>query len=320
MTAESLGLALRIGAAVLAMLAVLGGLLWWQGSRSRLQRRIGERIAASLINLDTGRPVMGAAVGGRTGRQGESHTLPFLMRYLVESGLAVSGRTVLLVSLGWLLLLGAAAIAAFDSTILRLLTLLAGVGLPALLLLRRHERVEQELERQLPEAIDVMVRALQAGKPLAACWQEMATVLGKPMAPLCHEIHLKLQYGGEVDDVLTETSVRVPSEDVRFFFTALRIQTKSGGNLIALLRDQSELIRDRLALRGHIRALSSESRLSAWVMGLMPFFTVLMMLGLSPRTMSLLWTTPAGVSMIEFGLIMQLIGALWIARLVRIRM
>ncbi len=320
MTAESLGLALRIGAAVLAMLAVLGGLLWWQGSRSRLQRRIGERIAASLINLDTGRPVMGAAVGGRTGRQGESHTLPFLMRYLVESGLAVSGRTVLLVSLGWLLLLGAAAIAAFDSTILRLLTLLAGVGLPALLLLRRHERVEQELERQLPEAIDVMVRALQAGKPLAACWQEMATVLGKPMAPLCHEIHLKLQYGGELDDVLTETSVRVPSEDVRFFFTALRIQTKSGGNLIALLRDQSELIRDRLALRGHIRALSSESRLSAWVMGLMPFFTVLMMLGLSPRTMSLLWTTPAGVSMIEFGLIMQLIGALWIARLVRIRM
>jgi tight adherence protein B len=319
-TAESLGLALRIGAAVLAMLAVLGGLLWWQGSRSRLQRRIGERIAASLINLDTGRPVMGAAVGGRTGRQGESHTLPFLMRYLVESGLAVSGRTVLLVSLGWLLLLGAAAIAAFDSTILRLLTLLAGVGLPALLLLRRHERVEQELERQLPEAIDVMVRALQAGKPLAACWQEMATVLGKPMAPLCHEIHLKLQYGGELDDVLTETSVRVPSEDVRFFFTALRIQTKSGGNLIALLRDQSELIRDRLALRGHIRALSSESRLSAWVMGLMPFFTVLMMLGLSPRTMSLLWTTPAGVSMIEFGLIMQLIGALWIARLVRIRM
>jgi len=320
MSAESLGLLLRIAGAILAIVAALSAVYWWQLSRGRLQRRIGERIAAGLLDVDTGRPLMATAAGVQSKGESEPVMSSFVMRYLAEAGVNATGKTVLGAGLVGLAALGTVAVSLFDSTILRLLTLIIGLGVPALLVLRRHERCEQELERQLPEAIDVMVRALQAGKPLASCWQEMATVLGKPMAPLCHDIHLKLQYGGELDDVLTEISRRVPSEDVRFFFTALRIQTKSGGNLIALLRDQSELIRDRLALRGHIRALSSESRLSAWVMGLMPFFTVLMMFGLSPKTMSLLWTTSTGVAMVEFGLVMQLIGVLWIARLVRIRM
>jgi tight adherence protein B len=111
----------------------------------------------------------------------------------------------------------------------------------------------------------------------------------------------------------------VPSEDVKFFFTALRIQTRSGGNLVQLLRDQSELIRDRLALRGRIQAISSDSRMSAWILCIMPFLVSLMMYALSPKTMSLLWTTPVGVRMIEFGFVMQLVGVAWIARLVRIR-
>jgi tight adherence protein B len=320
MTAETLGSLLRVVGVLCAMGAVLAAVRWWQLSRARLQRRVGERIAAALLDIDTGPPVMVSPASTPGEYRSKALALPFLRRYLAEAGLPADGRTVLLIAAIWTAAAGALALALFDSTILRILTLILGLAAPALLILKRHERVEQELERQLPEGIDVMVRALQAGKPLAGCWEEMASVLGKPMAPLCHEIHLKLQYGGELDDVLTEVSARVPSEDVRFFFTALRIQRRSGGNLVALLRDQSQLIRDRLALRGHIRALSSESRLSAWVMGLMPFFTVLMMLGLSPRTMSLLWSTPAGISMIEFGLVMQLIGVLWIARLVRIRM
>jgi tight adherence protein B len=241
------------------------------------------------------------------------------MRYLNEAGLPLSPQLAGWLAFAWLLLVSVLVVNAIESSVLRALGILVGCALPALLVMRRHAEAERALERQLPEALDVMVRALQAGKPLPACWLEMSQVLEKPIAPLCHDIYLKMQYGGELDEVLREVSVRVPSEDVKFFFTALRIQTRSGGNLVQLLRDQSELIRDRLALRGRIQAISSESRMSAWIMGLMPFLVSLMMYALSPKTMSLLWTTSAGIRMIEFGLVMQLIGVAWISRLVRIR-
>jgi tight adherence protein B len=320
MTSEWLDTLLRLagvgcGAAALAAVAI-----WWQDTRSPLVRRARERIESSLIDLGEERQIFVASLGAEPAkRRGEANSVSGAIRYLNEAGLPLSQRLAGWLAFGWLLLVGVLVVNAVESGVLRGLGILIGCAIPVLLVVRRHSEAERALERQLPEALDVMVRALQAGKPLPACWLEMSQVLEKPIAPLCHDIYLKMQYGGELDEVLREVSGRVPSEDVRFFFTALRIQTRSGGNLVQLLRDQSELIRDRLALRGRIQAISSESRMSAWIMGLMPFLVSLMMYLLSPKTMSLLWTTPAGVRMIEFGLIMQLVGVAWISRLVRIR-
>jgi tight adherence protein B len=88
--------------------------------------------------------------------------------------------------------------------------------------------------------------------------------------------------------------------------------------LIELLQDQSSLLRERIALRERIRTLSAESRLSAWIMGLMPFIVSALMYLISPKTMSLLWTTPAGLNLLQAGFLMQLLGVFWIWRLVRI--
>jgi len=300
--------------------AVAAAIRWWADTRSPLVRRARERIAASLIDLGEERQIFIAGPGTEPSkRRGETASVSGTIRYLNEAGLSLSPRLTGWLAFGWLLIVSVLVVSVIESYVLRILGILVGCALPVLIVVRRHAHAETALERQLPEALDVMVRALQAGKPLPACWLEMSQVLEEPIAPLCHDIYLKMQYGGELDEVLREVSVRVPSEDVKFFFTALRIQTRSGGNLVQLLRDQSELIRDRLALRGRIQAISSDSRMSAWIMGLMPFLVSLMMYALSPKTMSLLWTTPVGVRMIEFGLVMQLVGVAWIARLVRIR-
>jgi len=320
MTGEWLDTLLRLAGIGCGAAALTAVALWWQDTRSPLVRRARERIESSLIDLGEERQIFVAGPGAEpVKRRGETSGVSAAIRYLNEAGLPVSPRLAGWLAFGWLLLVSVLVVNAVGSSVLRGLVILVGCALPVLLVMRRHAEAERALEKQLPEALDVMVRALQAGKPLPACWLEMSRVLEKHIAPLCHDIYLKMQYGGELDEVLREVSGRVPSEDVRFFFTALRIQTRSGGNLVQLLRDQSELIRDRLALRGRIQAISSESRMSAWIMGLMPFLVSLMMYLLSPKTMSLLWTTPAGIRMIEFGLIMQLVGVAWISRLVRIR-
>lgn len=320
MSVDWLDTLLRIAGLGCGVAAVAAGAMWWADTRSPLVRRTRERIESSLIDLGEERQIFVAGPGVEPSkRRSETSSVSGVMRYLNEAGLPLSPQLAGWLAFAWLLLISVLVVNAIESSVLRALGILVGCALPALLVMRRHAEAERALERQLPEALDVMVRALQAGKPLPACWLEMSQVLEKPIAPLCHDIYLKMQYGGELDEVLREVSGRVPSEDVRFFFTALRIQTRSGGNLVQLLRDQSELIRDRLALRGRIQAISSESRMSAWIMGLMPFLVSLMMYALSPKTMSLLWTTPAGIRMIEFGLVMQLVGVAWISRLVRIR-
>jgi len=320
MSVDWLDTLLRIAGLGCGVAAVAAGAMWWADTRSPLVRRTRERIESSLIDLGEERQIFVAGPGAEPSkRRSETSSVSGAIRYLNEAGLPLSPQLAGWLAFAWLLLVSVLVVNAIESSVLRALGILVGCALPALLVMRRHAEAERALERQLPEALDVMVRALQAGKPLPACWLEMSQVLEKPIAPLCHDIYLKMQYGGELDEVLREVSGRVPSEDVRFFFTALRIQTRSGGNLVQLLRDQSELIRDRLALRGRIQAISSESRMSAWIMGLMPFLVSLMMYALSPKTMSLLWTTSAGIRMIEFGLVMQLIGVAWISRLVRIR-
>lgn len=201
---------------------------------------------------------------------------------------------------------------------LRLATLCLLLLIPVVAIRRRHSKREASLGQQLPEALDVMSRSLQAGRPLMYCWREMGEALEAPLGPICRDIYLKLEFGGDLDDVLRETSDIIASEDVRFFLSSLSIQARSGGNLIALLQDQSNLLRERLTLKERIRTLSAESRLSAWIMGLMPFIVTAMMYLISPQTMSLLWTTPSGMTMLQVGLVMQLLGVFWIWRLVRI--
>lgn len=239
------------------------------------------------------------------------------LRYIRAAGIELQIVSLILLALAYVLASNALVVL-FITPALRIVVLAMLLLLPVIAIRHRHSKREEALGKQLPEALDVMSRALQAGRPLMYCWREMGETLEAPIGPVCRDIYLKLEFGGELDEVLRETSSIIASEDVRFFLSSLSIQAKSGGNLIDLLRDQSALLRERLTLRERIRTLSAESRLSAWIMGLMPFIVTALMYLISPNTMSLLWTTPAGLSMLQAGLLMQLLGVFWIWRLVRI--
>ena len=239
------------------------------------------------------------------------------LRYIRAAGIELNLVVLTSISLTYVLASNAITVI-FVPEGLRIVALTFFFLAPVLIIRQRHSKREEALGKQLPEALDVMSRSLQAGRPLMYCWREMGDTLEAPLGPICRDVYLKLEFGGDLDEVLRDTSAIIASEDVRFFLSSLSIQAKSGGNLIALLQDQASLLRERLALRERIRTLSAESRLSAWIMGLMPFIVTAMMYLISPQTMSLLWTTPAGITMLQAGLMMQLLGVFWIWRLVRI--
>lgn len=305
---------------VLGTASFLAAAIWWQKNRSPVAHRIRRRLDQSTIPIATS-PLSIESMH-RAAEHPSSTSISILdnlLRYLAAAGLHTSPAKLALACLAYLTII-MIAMGALPTS--RLLAAILGVVLlllPTLYVRRRYAKTAARYDRQLPEALDVMARSLQAGKSIVGCWREMSDVLPAPMGPVCHEIFLKMTYGGELDEILKDTAARIPSEDMRFFFTALTIQAKSGGNLVTLLRNQADLMRERLALKERIRALSSESRMSAWIMGLMPFAVTGLMFLLSPKTMTLLWSTPTGMRMIEFGLLMQLLGALWIWRLIQIK-
>lgn len=242
-----------------------------------------------------------------------------LDRVIVQSGLewTVSG-----------LLLGCAILFAFGvlaAVMLRqplVLAVAAGAVLgllPWLFLQRkRHQRLAL-MERQLPEALDLMTRALRAGHAFSSGLQMAGDELAEPIAGELRLVHDEINYGTSLPQALTNLSERVPITDLRYFVVAVLIQRESGGNLTEMLINLSRLIRERLKLHDRVRVLSAEGRMSAWILGLMPFGLAAMLNLLNPQFMSVLWSDPIGIAILQILAALMVIGVLMLRRIVRIR-
>lgn len=197
-----------------------------------------------------------------------------------------------------------------------------GIALAALpLLYVRHKRSRRltRIEQQLPEALDLMSRALRSGHAFSSGLQMIGDEMAEPIAGEFRIVHDEVNFGVSMQQALTNLSERVPITDLRYFVVAVLIQRDSGGNLTEVLGNLSRLIRERLKLFSKIRVLSSEGRLSAWILGLMPFALGAAMSLLNPDFMAPLWHDPIGIAIIKYMLIMMVIGVLVLRKIIRIR-
>src|SRR5690606_23421712 len=115
-------------------------------------------------------------------------------------------------------------------------------------------------------------------------------------------VHDEVNFGVSLQNALMNLCERVPITDVRYFVVSVLIQRESGGNLTEILGNLSHLIRDRLKLLARVRVLSSEGRLSAWILGVMPFALGAVMNMVNPEFMSPLWTDPIGITIMQYTL------------------
>jgi tight adherence protein B len=172
---------------------------------------------------------------------------------------------------------------------------------------------------QLPDAMELVARALRAGHSLASGLHVVAEETPLPIAKEFGRAYEEQNLGVTLDDALKNMCNRVPNLDLRFFVTAVSIQRQTGGDLAEILDKIGYVIRERFKILGHVKALTAEGRLSGVVLILLPFGLFGLMLHMKPDYVAQLWTDPMGIQMSVLGLVLQVLGAICIKKIVDIK-
>ena len=191
--------------------------------------------------------------------------------------------------------------------------------LPWLWLYRRRASRLKSFAGQLPDAMELVARALRAGHSLAA---GMHVVAEEMPAPICKEfarVYDEQNLGIPLEEALKGMCDRVPNLDLRFFVTSVAIQRQTGGDLAEILDRIGHVIRERFKILGQVKALTAEGRLSGIVLIAMPIGLFLLMMWMKPDYIQLLWTDPMGVKMSIGAIVLVLIGAYAIKKIVDIK-
>jgi tight adherence protein B len=186
------------------------------------------------------------------------------------------------------------------------------------LLHKRWKRLKM-FAAQLPDALELVGRALRAGHSLAAGMHVVAEEMPVPIADEFNRVYEEQNLGIAIEDALKNMSDRVPNLDLRFFVTSVVVQRQTGGDLSEILDKIGYVIRERFRILGQVKALTAEGRLSGVVLIGLPFFMFLVMLHVKYDYVEKLWTHPLGVKMAMGALVMQLLGALVIRKIVNIK-
>lgn len=202
------------------------------------------------------------------------------------------------------------------------LVLLAAGGafaVPYIVVLARRGRRLAKFEEQLPEALDVMKRALKAGHPFTQCLKLVAEDMDEPIAKEFEHVFTAINYGSDLRRALLGMLERIPSVSVMAFITAVLVQKETGGNLAETLERITAVIRSRFKLHRRIRSLSAEGRLSAWILTLVPLVLFVVIWLTSPDYLPALLDNPLGPKLITGATVLGILGIMWIRRVIRIQ-
>ena len=184
-----------------------------------------------------------------------------------------------------------------------------------------HHRTQRmdHIGNALPNALDLIARSMQAGHAFISALQIAAKDSPAPLSTELRAVFDEINFGVGTAQALQALSVRVASDDVRYFVVAVVIQSETGGNLADILKNTANLIRERQKIAGVVRVLSAEGRISAVVLSLLPFALAAFMSLLNPGFISKLWTDPMGLQLVYVSLTLMALGILWMWKLIKIR-
>lgn len=278
--------------------------------------------AASLNQISAPRLLRDTRLSEHTRIDDALGRIPFMHRFQVllrQSGLATRVDQYLAGCLTLALVTVTAALM-LDSTLFGALLLGFIVGLmPVVGLYLKKARRLKQIDRQLPDFLDTVARALQAGNAFSGAIASVAKESPEPIGTEFRLVSEEINFGSSVREGLAALAERVASEDVRTFVIAVQVHHQTGGSLTTLLLKLAALIRDRQRLRklGHV--LSAEGRLSAWILTILPFATAAMMYAINPDFIAILWSTPIGLSLIQGAAVLMMIGVVWMWRIIQFR-
>lgn len=191
--------------------------------------------------------------------------------------------------------------------------------LPILYLRYLRKRRLAKFAKQLPEALELISRALRAGHSLGAGISLVADEMPDPVGAEFSKCYEEQNLGMPLEEALESLSDRIPNLDLRFFVTAVVLQRQTGGDLAEILDKIGHLIRERFKIWGQIQALTGEGRLSGIVLLALPPALFVVMYRMNPEYTSELFNDPLGQKMLMAAIVMQLFGALVIRQIINIK-
>ena len=211
-------------------------------------------------------------------------------KMLMASGVAMpTGRLMLILLIAPLaifllivlvMVVSGAALGAGRILMLLTFSFLFGAGLPILYFQMRATRMRKKMQDQFPVALDVFVRGLRAGHPIAAALDLLTVEMPDPIGSQFGIVVDEVTYGADLRDALTAMADRWDLEDMRMFVVSLSVQSETGGNLAEILENLSKVIRERASMMLKVRALSSEGRMTAAMLTGLPIVAfVLLFIG-----------------------------------------
>jgi tight adherence protein B len=193
--------------------------------------------------------------------------------------MAILIATPLIIFFAIILFMAATGSALGSGRVLMLATVsfLLGAGIPLLFIQFRANRMRKKIQDQFPTALDVFVRGLRAGHPIAAALDLLTVEMPDPIGSQFGIAVDEVTYGADLRDALSAMADRWDLDDMRMFVVSLSVQNETGGNLAEILENLSQVIRERASMMLKVRALSSEGRMTATMLTALPVlaFTLL---------------------------------------------
>jgi tight adherence protein B len=186
------------------------------------------------------------------------------------------------------------------------------------LVLMRRARLNR-FAALLPDAIDLMSRALRAGHAVTAAIEMVAREVPNPVGKEFRHVFEEQNFGLPLREALLNLAKRVPVPDLQFLVTALLVQKETGGNLAEILDKTGAVIRERSRLLGQLRIYTAQGKMTGWILGLLPFIVFVLMLVINPEYSGTLIEDPAGRLAIWIGLGLMSVGAFMIHKIVDIK-
>ena len=196
---------------------------------------------------------------------------------------------------------------------------IAGIGAPSYYVGSLGKRRSKKFTAQFPEAIDLIVRGLKTGLPVSESIRMVGEELQEPVGTEFKSVTDAQGLGQSLDAAMWDAANRIDTPEFKFFVISLSVQRETGGNLAETLQNLSDILRKRRHMRMKIKALSSEAKSSAMIIGSLPFIMFAILMVMSRDYVMQLFTDPRGHVLIAAGLGSMTIGVLVMTRMVRFK-
>ena len=294
------------------------------GSRAQAARRLRRRIFSVLESMDEST----ASILRQRFNENLSPIeraldvvpgMPALRQAIEQSGVDTRVQSVVACALVAAAVAFVAVSPFVDNVVAPTVAALAASTLPVLHIHRRRAARLVRFEEQLPDALTMMARALQAGHPFNETIKMIGEEMADPIGGEFRQVFNDINYGSSSKAAFMSLMTRVPSMSVNTLVVAILIQSESGGRLSEIVSKISGVIRGRFKLDRKVRALSAEGRLSAWILSLLPFVLALVISVTTPSYLPSMLADPMGRQMVGVSLAFVALGILWMRRIIRFR-